>query len=142
MNDLIEKLEGLEGPDREVDAEIFEMEPEWREAFSAECLDSLSDREICQKAARHAPRYTASIDAAMTLVPEGWRFGIEQGGQFDGEDIPEAWCWPWDSSFDPDWQNGQQGYRDASDGKRACAPTPAIALCIAALRAREASHDD
>lgn len=27
---------------------------------------------------------TQSIDAALTLVPEGWRFGIEQAGSYDG----------------------------------------------------------
>lgn len=79
---------------------------------------------------------TQSIDAALTLVPEGWRFGIEQAGSYDGSPKDEAWCWPYESNFDPDWQSGQQGYRDAPDGTQGFAATPALALCAAALKAR------
>jgi len=81
------------------------------------------------------PFYTASLDAAMSLVPEGWRFGLEQPGMFDGKQIEEAWCWPFESGFDPDWQNGQQGYRDAPEATHGFAATPALALTAAALRA-------
>ena len=58
--------------------------------------------------------YTASIDAAMQLVPEGWTGLIPVSG---GE---EAWLWP----------NSKP-----SRGHRCNAATPALALCAAALRA-------
>jgi hypothetical protein len=77
----------------------------------------------------------AWLDAALTLVPEGWRTGFEMGGRFDSRDVPNAWCWPWESDFEPDWQLGHEGYRSAPDGCRGFAATPALALCAASLRA-------
>lgn len=67
---LIDKLSALTGPDREVDALIFRLlanapaERHWYEYNG----DFLSDDTV--------PRVTASIDAAMTLVPEGDEFEI------------------------------------------------------------------
>jgi hypothetical protein len=55
------------------------------------------------------PRYTASIDAALTLVPEGASGAIEFGNHTQACVVGGPWC----------------------DGA-----TPAIALCIAALKAR------
>ncbi len=52
LSHLIERLEKATGPDRELDASIN------LEVFS-------------QIALPDAPQYTSSIDAAMTLVPEG-----------------------------------------------------------------------
>lgn len=63
----------------------------------------------------YAPRYTASLDAAMCLAPDGWYFGIFSNG--------DAWCWP-DKTL------------DLLKGIQARAATPALALCAAALRAR------
>ena len=65
------------------------------------------------------PNFTASIDAALTLVPEGMRcrFLIYENGRagaqlwWPPEDLPDAW------------------------GKAYA--TPALAICIAALRATE-----
>ena len=65
-------------------------------------------------------RYTASLDAAMTLVPEGL-------------------MWTMDSWSLSRWSAGiwrrQTGWLIYSDPDRQC-PTPALALCAAALRAR------
>lgn len=66
-----------------------------------------------------ADRYTASIDAAMTLV-EGmnkWAMTASSNG-----DRWEAWVW--EADVPPNWHN---------------AATPALALVTAALRARAAS---
>ncbi len=69
-----------------------------------------------------APHYTTSIDAALTLVPERavWALSCndEYPGLFRGTVMPRL-------SDD-----------NASDAT-VHAPTPALALCIAALKARE-----
>lgn len=65
------------------------------------------------------PRYTTSLDAAMTLVPEGWWF----------LDLTQD---------DGGWQAGviKPGYETGTDGPMATGP---IALCIAALKAKDQS---
>lgn len=115
------------------------------EAWEACAADSAAFRRFacahCSGFGTNAGRFSAAMDArayesaAIMLVPEGWRFGIEQAGAYDGSPRDEAWCWPYESNFDPDWQNGQQGYRDASDGARGYAATPALSLVAASLRA-------
>jgi hypothetical protein len=86
------------------------------------------------KETRAMRRYTASLDAAMTLMPGGWWLGAV-------------------SQADPEMVNGQpyacvvaneseevdRGYGEPPDYDRAVveanAATPALALCAAALRA-------
>jgi hypothetical protein len=65
------------------------------------------------------PPYTASIDAALTLVPATCGWGVPFGpfAQHDGAQ----------------WWQAEVGAAEAM------AATPAIALCIAALRARAAT---
>lgn len=58
---------------------------------------------------------TASLDAAVTLVPEGWTWGVFDDGT--------AWVWV-------------DEQRDLLAGIRVYASTPALALTSAALRAR------
>lgn len=71
-----------------------------------------------------APHYTTSLDAAVSLVPEGWT--VAQIGQGDNK----RW-----------WVELRHGFQ-TSYGKVVIAPTrdgcatPALALCIAALKAR------
>src|SRR5690348_12265025 len=62
------------------------------------------------------PRYTSSLDAAMTLVPEGMQGQVQSGNR------PGAWV-------------GTEG-GDAPDFN--VAATPALALCAASLRSRAA----
>lgn len=70
------------------------------------------------------PEYTASIDAALTLVPEGWNASI-----FTGCGIAEVEeCMSLDDDRKCRIEQGE-------------ARTPAIALCIAALKAQEATDD-
>ena len=69
---LIERLEALTGPDREVDADIWcVLNPDWkkREAKWTVPGSVASRSEFTQF--RTAPRYTASIGAALTLVSYG-----------------------------------------------------------------------
>lgn len=74
------------------------------------------------------PRYTSSIDAALTLVPEGYmvhlniRHGKDGGaGAFVGTDWDTNK--PWFKGFDNEDIEHEQ--------------PPALALCIAALKARD-----
>ena len=147
LRDLIERVEAAQGPDRELDRDIMIVVVPCDRArfrywapvnedtgYGVIDVERVYYAPHCAQAVA-VPQFTASIDAAMTLVPEGWRFGIEQAGAYDGSSRDEAWCWPYESNFDPDWQNGQQGYRDAPDGARGYAATPALALVAACLRA-------
>jgi len=124
---LIERLEKLDGPSREVDAEI---------AKKVGLLDanlSGDDLAIAVAAAdefeeEHSPpRYTESVDAALTLKPEVWRvFALQEqylsvSGGYGG------------------WVCGLDRVGPGEQVISEKAPTPAIALCIAALRARD--HD-
>lgn len=77
---------------------------------------------------------TASIDTALTLVPEGWRMA--------------ALCQrdPWFCRLETDdfesvtWGKGSDWITEVTSGSEATAnaPTPALAIVIAALRAIEA----
>lgn len=92
---LAERVEALSGPDRAVDWELH-------------VFDGLVGVGMY---GAH-PHYTASLDAAMTLVPEG-------------------------VVFDVGWLHDMSQARGCVAGKKAAyAATPALALCAAALRAR------
>ncbi len=68
------------------------------------------------------PRYTASLDAALSLVPEGWAWAVYGGAR--EEIVATAYCVPNGGRLPwPDWVTD------------ICAATPALALCAAALRA-------
>ncbi len=70
------------------------------------------------------PRYTTSLDAAVTLVPEGFYWSLDY-------DCCARVFGPEDKSG-----NVPVGYSDEAD-----AATPALALCAAALKARAAMED-
>lgn len=71
----------------------------------------------------HAPQYTFSIDAALTLVPKGF-----------------GWCLDFMDPYEPDAAVGAHiCSRDHGDPDP---KKPAIMLCIAALKARTLSHQD
>lgn len=115
---LIERLEAATGPDRELDAEIY-CEARGL-VFEDECPVRSSGKRVIDF--RPVSHYTASIDAALTLVPEGlsWTCGknLHHGyfavslNTLNERGAPESVAW-------------------------ADADYPAIALCIAALKARQ-----
>jgi hypothetical protein len=96
MKDLIARLEKADGADRALDWEIH----------VANGLEGVGAY------AQH-PRYTASIDAALTLVPEGMHGHVEFG-----QSSHSAIIW-----------NGVERIEGL-------AATSELALCIAALKAR------
>lgn len=68
MTDLMElasRVEAGEGADRELDADVF-------------CALGLAPFVEGAYDAYRAPAYTASLDAAMSLVPQGWGWNVSQ----------------------------------------------------------------
>lgn len=116
MSDLIklaERCEQATGPDRELECRIW---------IAFQPFDFQTARLVVEDLEQWvAPRYTASIDAALTLVPEGCLWELNQ------------------------WANGASAECATTkpyepQGRRAAA-TPALALCAAALRARASATE-
>lgn len=108
---LIERLEKATGPDRELDVEIGTLIGEADHSGPA----------FHRPFREWAKYYTASIDAALLLVPERhtWVLGCGRVVQYMSQVTPMR----------PAHHGASVGEADS---------TPAIALCIAALKAREA----
>lgn len=125
--ELIEKLERAEAPSRELDAEIAALVHVDADGLDFEAFPEPSGKVTIYfpskvKQAYAAHRYTASIDAALTLVPEGALWSVEPwdtNGVYPAHVRASAWV-----------LGAPRGY----------AATPAIALCIAALRVKEADN--
>ena len=107
-SELIERLEKATGPDRELDHAIL-------------CMIDPRVKGTCPM--HYDPHYTASIDAALTLVPEGMRRRTVV--MEDGKSGVQLW-WP-DEDMPGAWGN-------------AYASEP-IATVIAALRAKDTGDE-
>lgn len=125
MEELIQKLEKLEGPDRYADEAIAlarGLVPEgdgWVKSGPQTWHKNLRWEPGCKfDASYQPPNYTASLDAALTLVPEGW------GWLIDGGHPPAGYVVELDEGKLPPKQI------------TGIHKSPAIALCIAALKAR------
>lgn len=122
MNDLISRLSAATGPSRELDAGIA-LANGWahRTMPNGERYWRSPTGVICPQ----PPRYTASIDAALTLMPEGYGFMIRYHETADGK--MRACCSLLGCS------NGDGDTWDVWGN------TPAIAIVIACLKAKEES---
>ena len=119
-SELLARLEAADGPSDELDALIW-----WH------CIGK---RDGWEYDGQVREPYSASIDAALTLVPDGWRMA--------------ALCQrdPWFCRLETDdfesvtWGKGGDWITEVTSGNEATAnaPTPALAIVIAALRAIEA----
>lgn len=129
--DLIAKLEAAEGPSRELDAEIVrqstancvgvERGPIGGDAqHYEEWLFRFDPPRSWVDSWLHVPRYTSSLDAALTLVPEGWMVEL----------------WLAQPTETQQWHSNAVVYYERRRASRGEGATPAIALSIAALRAR------
>ena len=120
---LIARLEAAEGPSRELDADIAEAlgNPVLRPDPGSSLRYVMWPPED-ETYTTEVPAYTASLDAAVSLVPEGKSVDIKIGLTFGAAEIYET-------RGMKDWQLGF-----------AEAPIPALVLCIAALKAREAEN--
>lgn len=135
LDRLLADVEGARGPDRLLDARVGSL---LLPHGARHCLPN----EMCPgQVLQHFPRgrmnvwttpsYTASLDAALALVERvlpGWRRCLEE--------VEPGARW-WAGVKPPD--DTTSGYR----GDRfAYAPTPALALCAALLRALQTQEPD
>lgn len=155
MLELAERCERLEGPDREADLEIcLLLSPDsdlanriansrrgldgkpgasWDISSGAVLYEVRNEIGVCwANGGIPVPRYTASLDAAMTLV-----------GPMQLSKVGELW----DGTIKCGWatvhnySNTERGMM-WDDQHDVCAKTPALALCAAALLARNALNGE
>jgi len=107
LDDLIARLESATGPDRMADAQIHL-------ALSRPVRQCADEDGCLYEQLASIPAYTASLDAALTLMPPGRKVTIEWLR------YPDQPCVSVDGG---DWIGGNN---------------LALAICIAALRARAA----
>ncbi|MFD1104255.1 hypothetical protein [Sphingobium olei] len=119
MLELAERVEALTGPNYAVEVEIFKaLHPEYADYVQGRGglvhrFDG-SDQRVLSDI--RPGNYTASLDSAMRLVPDGLKFEVTTTGYKPGATV----C-----------GNSLTGVHEGS-----YAATPALALCAAALRAR------
>lgn len=132
--ELADRVEGLSGPDREIDAEIYAAVSvgKWG-CYSARLSSKRGAVVRYYENGRHgvatAPAYTRSIDDAKSLVPEGSLFTART--LWDRDKVVGFASVSRYETAGPDdalrryWMDEHQGN----------AATPALALCAASLRA-------
>lgn len=99
-------------------AERCERATAEQEMFAIDCE---IERIVFDKSSGLMRRFTVSLDAAMTLVPEGWRTAAAH--EYEGK-----WLWRLGA------RDGHPRY--GRGGLEGFAVTHTLALCAAALRAR------
>ncbi len=127
LQSLISRLEKAEKPTFVLDIEIHALQLGGyvKSHDSSGVLFVINGMQHAVSA-RAIPAYTASLDAAVGLVTEGWRWSIQQI-----EDMT--------TTQTGDWYYGHMEHcadlyaHGRQSGK---SKTPAIALCIAALKAQ------
>lgn len=137
MTDLSTRLEQASGPSRELDLAILKLiDPERVAYFDRQYAEGAAEliaisaeawekrKESLYQSCYTPPRYTASIDAAMTLVPSGeghWPqliyAGTNPNNPAKQRERVEIWVKGRPKPF------------------RANAATPALAICAASIRA-------
>lgn len=128
--ELAERVEAASGPDRALDADVAVAASgdanAWAATPSPESIFSHKPGwwRDGENSSHCAPVYATSLDAAMTLVPEGWRL---RQMNFS------APC-----ADDRKWHLNLHGGSVGEDTFVGRGATPALALTAAALRARAA----
>lgn len=141
MQDLIERLEKATGLEPELNRDIaLAVIPDAlpREQDCWISVPSEMERDQRQIVLPHP--YTLSLDSAMTLVPKGMAPVIAMTGVW-ADHTPWAGQPIWEAAFPDRGTEDFEEYTIAEIGDfEICGqgPTPAIALCIAALKARAA----
>jgi hypothetical protein len=139
---LAERVEALTGPCRETDARIWCAlnGKKYQDNLSAYGQPGKVQVEFTEPPRRtrtvtdgrgvpHAECVTASLDAAMSLVPEGWR-------PYLADFCIEGRCRFMLSGPKTQWVEGLEGKEAGNDWYQSgVAATPALALTAAALRA-------
>jgi hypothetical protein len=121
LSELIERIEAASGPCVGLDADIEHATGRWSDHhFEAwvrwqECGEAMNPPMSSVPASPN--RYTASLDAAITLVPEGWNWLISK----ESNELALASIAAANSAVET----------------MTTAATPALALCGAALKAHQ-----
>lgn len=149
MKDLIERLEKATGPDRELDCYIWAVVNGKGEPVSSVGPPTYEQRRffcnpnpeidwIGYDLLNVAEHYTSSLDAALTLVPEGIRVvnlcASDPSLKYTGQ--ARVLLVPFNTKDDW-WTLSRNGNVEEGEHKT----SPAIALCIAALKVRGTPHD-
>lgn len=119
MNDLITRLEVASRGDRDLDMDIAK-------ALGFRPIATIRGVQIHNPqqpsgVSWDLPHYTTSVDAALKMVPPEWRVYAIQEHHVDQP---------------VEWFAGLDRRREHKKSMIGHAPTPALALCIAALKAR------
>lgn len=133
---LAERVEGLSGPDREVDALVaIALAKPPANAFRPSAAEDVGTFSVGGYGFWTCEHYTASLDAALKLVPEGAHYGL--GHDANGPMV--GWAWVrlkaadgWHEVHSPE----RMGFRHVEPWPQ----SPALALTTAALRARALAH--
>ena len=129
---LADRVEAATGPDRELDCVIavaalgfFEVPPRWEGAPIGYGYIDADGAEVRpgQGGDQLVRHFTTSLDAAMTLVPEGAEFLVSS-------------CRPGLIAFARGPSAVVGFFENAEASGLGSAATPALALCAAALRAQ------
>jgi hypothetical protein len=119
--ELAERIEKATGPDRELDETIAcALHIAQNRNGFIYWMNEAGSTDVLW---HHAIKFTASLDAAMTLVPEGWLPIIDAASEDDAV-LVDLWARVTVAPHKP-------------KRRHAKAATPALALCAAALRARD-----
>lgn len=132
--DLLVRLEAAAGPDPHLDAEIEAALRGGEPAYRSASRHQFGPSVVLNHGAGNpwdgwesAPSFTGSLDAALTLVPERHRWLLDKrpGAYFRTD------------GYRAEVYLEAHPYRsDRSDVPMHWGPTPALAICIAALKAR------
>lgn len=114
---IIDRLRAATGPDAALDLAIAKAVGAKWHAWVVVATGRFA--EYRRTPPRSALAYTASLDAALTLVPEG------------------HWV---EMQIVPEWKPSARCSPTGSSRRNELGATPAIALCIAALLARQAAE--
>ncbi len=118
---LADRIEAATGPDRELDELIAAFAANAVREVQADGRTAYHSLDGSRWVSVHSPAFTSSIDAALTLVPEGWALGLL--GEVEGR--------RWSCTIHRrDRQAGSVGGRDGGTAN------PALAIAAAALRSR------
>lgn len=138
-DELIARLEAATGPCRELDAAIAEAIGHTVKYDKDHPRDTTPYYQpVPDYSWQPVPTYSASIDAALPLVPEGWHLASLGFIHPDFRQVAER-EWQADIFGPVTWTETYDFPEPEYEAVGGNAPTPALAICIAALKAR--SHD-
>lgn len=151
---LIEKLEAATGPDRGLDALIWcylhgkkykghvqAYNSELTQVFYTEPPKRTQMVTLGIEYRPHAERFTASVDAAMMLVPRGWIICITRSFNNEGEYVARAELTDSFSVGRGRDADEEITVRSELNERRTGDDPTARAICIAAIKAREGGEE-